>query len=517
MNKRHEELVNAYCSGNITEVEFQEFEEVLRQDPEARKLFLEYRSLDSALRNQADIAVGYQVHQTDLKPEKTVQKTSLFFKVAAVAAILAIAFTGLIILNNEKPVAIAEEKPQQDDGMAVLMSNLNAVWEGKLFQDGDSLPAGKMSLKSGVAEIEFYSGSLIVLEGPAELEVKSVNDAVLHNGQLTAYVPSQAKGFSVKTPEGKIVDLGTSFGVRVNNGVTSVHVFEGEVEVENKVGEKKVLTKETACLIQDALIKDIEFKKDAFTSSGELNERIQVQRKQSFARWQENVIEAKDDKRLIARYNFTKFPETSRLLQNISTDTYEGLNGAIVGARWSQGRWTGKDALDFKRPGDCVRISVPGKFKSVTLMAWIRLDGLDNAFNSLILSNGWRREGALHWQIGKDRFMELAVWNGKSNPNSRARFIVKPSDFGRWMHVAVIYDGNRGVVSHYRNGTLLNEIRLKHVVPIDIAEAQIGNWHPPYESSHEVRNLNGRMDDFSIYGTVLSHSEIQEIYKNSKP
>ncbi len=52
----------------------------------------------------------------------------------------------------------------------------------------------------------------------------------LLKGTLTARVPDRARGFTVLTPHNKVVDLGTEFGLSVDDqGAATVRVFTGEV------------------------------------------------------------------------------------------------------------------------------------------------------------------------------------------------------------------------------------------------------------------------------------------------
>ena len=59
----------------------------------------------------------------------------------------------------------------------------------------------------------------------------------LKSGRLTAEVPPAASGFTVNTPRLNAVDIGTRFGVNVEeNGDSELHVMEGEVEVSRTSG-----------------------------------------------------------------------------------------------------------------------------------------------------------------------------------------------------------------------------------------------------------------------------------------
>ncbi len=120
-----------------------------------------------------------------------------------------------------------------------------------------AVPLGrKYILSSGLLEITYDSGAKVILEGPCTYEVESTAGGYLALGKLTAKVVSgqwpvasakpQAANqkspssfilhpsslFSIRTPTAVVTDLGTEFGVEVDEaGVTESHVFQGKVEV----------------------------------------------------------------------------------------------------------------------------------------------------------------------------------------------------------------------------------------------------------------------------------------------
>ena len=99
---------------------------------------------------------------------------------------------------------------------------------------GSELSVGQqLDLVRGLAEITFRSGARIVLNGPAHFVVGSKLGGALQIGKLTARVPHDAHGFTVNTPAGKVVDLGTEFGVAVAGDHTmEVEVFVGEIAID---------------------------------------------------------------------------------------------------------------------------------------------------------------------------------------------------------------------------------------------------------------------------------------------
>ncbi|MEM9351706.1 MAG: hypothetical protein AAGA92_01720 [Planctomycetota bacterium] len=87
-----------------------------------------------------------------------------------------------------------------------------------------------LELAEGELELTYDSGVRLRLIGPVEYLVRPAGGE-LRNGGLVAFVPEAGHGFTVETPNGKVVDLGTEFGVLVDDfGVSEVSVFSGKVE-----------------------------------------------------------------------------------------------------------------------------------------------------------------------------------------------------------------------------------------------------------------------------------------------
>ena len=73
------------------------------------------------------------------------------------------------------------------------------------------------ALASGLMEITYDTGAKVILQGPVTYEVESNNGGFMSIGKLTGkVVTANAKGFSVRTPTATVTDLGTEFGVEVN-------------------------------------------------------------------------------------------------------------------------------------------------------------------------------------------------------------------------------------------------------------------------------------------------------------
>jgi hypothetical protein len=72
---------------------------------------------------------------------------------------------------------------------------------------------------------------MLTLQGPADLELDSIDRVFCHRGRLRVRVPDGAEGFIVAAPRSSVVDLGTEFALNVEeDGKARVMVFEGEAE-----------------------------------------------------------------------------------------------------------------------------------------------------------------------------------------------------------------------------------------------------------------------------------------------
>lgn len=92
-------------------------------------------------------------------------------------------------------------------------------------------PGARLVADRGLFELKFETGADVVVEAPADLEIEGPGRVYLHTGRAVATVPKQARGFTLDSPRGPLVDLGTEFGVAVGaNGTTEVHVLDGIVE-----------------------------------------------------------------------------------------------------------------------------------------------------------------------------------------------------------------------------------------------------------------------------------------------
>ena len=94
---------------------------------------------------------------------------------------------------------------------------------------------------------------------------------------------------------------------------------------------------------------------------------------------------------------------------------------------------------------------------------------------------------------------------------------------GKWTRIATVYDVDNEQVTHYINGKAISNEKVPNgflVEKVKIGAASIGNWSEPKNHSNPrfaVRNLNGSLDEFTIYSAALGAEEIAKLYKVGKP
>ena len=155
---------------------------------------------------------------------------------------------------------------------------------------------------------------------------------------------------------------------------------------------------------------------------------------------------------------------------------------------------------------------------------WAKIDSLDRQYNALFLTDNYEI-GEPHWQLTDkgQLFFSVGLGQGKGFHHVFLSPLVwDHSDSEKWLHLVTTYDVATRTCVHYLNGKEISRDQADQeqgVDAINIGSAQIGNWGLPTRREPEfaVRNLNGRLDEFTIFSTVLTPDEIQSLYQSGKP
>lgn len=520
--EQHRKWIEDYCNETMSLTELAEFERALEESAKLRAELRRYLALDAHLQQGAEGIIEIQEAWNEPPQSKRPVLPATWYWAAAAALVFGIGLGSFLDRGNSQ----RELPGLQDDGVAYLQRSIDAVWAEDLeMESGAVFSPGTLKLSDGLAQIEFYSGARLIVEGPAELELISANSTICRSGKLRAFIPPQARGFTVLSPQFELVDLGTEFGVEIGEqGEAKVLVFDGEVELYPPDG-KRAQDQLQRLLGGSGLAWDsagetakIEPEESAFTTFEDFRNRTQTALQRKFENWQTWSEAAKKDPRMVAYYDFED--AHSQLLDR----SQSGYHGVVIGSELSKGRWGIKDALEFKRPGDRVRIDVPGQFDALTLSAWIRMDALTGRLQSLLLTDSYEI-GRVHWQLSAEGMLRLGIRLPSRNDDLMASgygspVLFSPRRIGTWNMVSTTYDREAGEVCHFLNGREVSREKIVFDQPLAIGDAEIGNWGLPFrprKSSKDVRNFVGRIDEMAIWQAALGSAEIREIYLKSRP
>ena len=525
-SREFDEAVAAVCHGAASDEQMRGLNQLLRNDCAARDEYILRLELHARLASEPDLfapgnesPIASPENILPLHAARRPRRATWGFALAAGLALLA---TGWWALQASRP---NRRTGATSKAVAMLDRAVDAQWNqrGDAPRLGAPLEPGWLRLKSGLAQIVFYSGARVVIEGPTEFQIISPSEASCRSGKLTAEVPPQARGFRVSTPQMNVTDLGTAFGLEVKDRRTELHVFRGSVAFQPTAGAKQNLNEGAGVVMESSRTppKRITADPKAFASLFDLQFKSSAAEVLRHEQWRAGSSRLDADPTLLVHFDFEQTDLADWRLPNTSKRKNAASDAAIIGCQWVEGRWPDKHALEFRGVSDRVRLSVPGEFEALTITAWVRVQGLDRQFNSLFMSDGFEA-GTAHWLIRKDGVLGLtAIGAGSGNYQICASPPVLALDqFGIWLHLAVVLDGNEKRVVQYVNGLPVSEKPLKINPPFRVGAAELGNWNAsgfPDNDPSLIRNFSGAMDEFCLFSRALNASEIRALHSAGKP
>src|SRR5262245_10456179 len=202
---------------------------------------------------------------------------------------------------------------------------------------------------------------------------------------------------------------------------------------------------------------------------------------------------------LVAAFSFDEGSGTT--LQDTSGNS---LNGTIVGASWTAGRYGG--ALSFDGISNYVDLGNPAALQltgSMTVEAWIKAAG-DPADDGQIVA----KSDATGWQFktspdtGPHTFgFAISATTGTHTQ----RYTTTVRSLNTWYHFAGVYDAAARTLSTYVNGVLDNGTLMGTIPALQVDRAvnvNIGRRTGGYY-------FNGLIDEIRIYNRALTQAQIQ--------
>lgn len=512
------ELADLYCVDSLDDEQIAQLQEILREDPAACAAFGNYLQMHTNLEERLlseNVVLPSRDSSVDGGESRFGRSLQIFLRtfsrptplsLTIAALVIGLLVTAMAFMLPPFYRAIArptgEHQPDVHRTIARLTGTSDAEWgEGQVATHrGAFLRSGhRVELTEGLARIEYGSGAIVILQGPASYVVgdalppKQSNSrrwgslGQLHAGALTARFDGPPDGLGIETKWGVVLHVGTEFGLMVGpESDTEVKVFDGAVELRAN-SDASLMTRLTEG--QSARVSD----------DGEVMIAIESP--------QRKFIRAEDFARLDQRAEqgvlLWQFDDPNQLGQDL-----HGLWPAlrVVGnARYVPGgRHGGALALDGE--GDMLEATggagrLPVGNSPYTIAAWIKPSrtgacgivgwgdyGNPGRVNALRINDS---NGFVHYWWANDLIVnDWTVTDAGVDLDS-----------GEWAHVAVTWD--RRVRRFYLNGRMIaqDEPAAPNVAGEQFA---IGRTAPATKEF-----FGGLIDDVALFRVALDNAEIE--------
>jgi hypothetical protein len=422
--------------------------------------------------------------------------------------------------------------------VATLTATIDARWDGPAPKAGAALSETEFKLTAGFIKLDFEHGVKVVIEGPARFTPRPGGRLSLEEGKLTAQVPPEGKGFTVRTKTANVIDLGTEFGVLARaTGGDDVLVFKGEVSLApaSKTSDRgaQVATVDPVTLGKGSArrvgiaggMDVIVAQADEFVRPQEFERWVKARNAGAVPaqeRWLAYSERLRRDSSLMLYYSFEDNPAAGGPLQNLSTTAAGRWNLQSTGdtsAGKAQGRWAGKGALAFD-PALRQRVLLPDYPAAIenelTVSAWVYAR---NRSRFATVAKNWsdKKHGQFYLGLWKD-LGGLAAQAQQADGSDSLASENQPFPLNCWTHVACVVDGTS--LRLYRDGRQVAVAPCRGLVTRpDFASMGIG-YKPADDGVTPSRDRSGYWDGFideiAVLHRAMSADEIRDMYASGK-
>ncbi|PAW88845.1 MAG: hypothetical protein B9S33_04235 [Pedosphaera sp. Tous-C6FEB] len=475
------------------------------------------------------------------KPQRTLNP---WWVVAGLAVVVVGGFLVLQKVNRGKspPVTPISKgaTPLSAPAIAVLSHVVEVAWaDGEPERiEGAEMAAGWLRLALGTVQVDLFSGARLFVEGPAQLELRSPNEAYLLSGKVACELNDSARGFRLLTPGLTVVNQGNSFGVKVSeNGEQEVHALDGKVSI-GRTGESgtSVILAKQARRLDEGGFAETPFRPEDFPAFERVREREQAEAARLLVAWRAAADALNTDPAIRVHFNFEEQSALDAALRNRVQGEGMGSDGQIIGARWAPGRWPGKGALEFRGRGQRVLLRVPGTHTSLTVLAWVRVDALSQPVAALLATDEPQREEAnggqlppvdaraVRWELKANGQLGFKLLGGPGTGQPAgdvllAPALLTPERLGQWLCLATVLDGEAGVLTQFINGLPVARHKVAPGRTLSLSHLSLGNVTPTAEEARQGVNYGffGAVDELLVAARPFSAAELRRYYEVGRP
>lgn len=502
--RRPRNLVQQALDESISIKDHAELEALLQNDPSLRTYYLQEAGIHASLYRWASRTNAQHADTThDRKiialPSASPQKQ--FFVPAAVALILISLIAGALYYTNASTADPSIVELEKAPNTQLFIDNSHT----KTPEMQQLTTGSQLKLTRGSIELNFTSGVRSIVTAPAQLTISGKEEVLLQNGRSWFHVPENAIGFTVKTSELNVVDLGTDFAVLAYNGKgDEVHVSKGKVSADSLLHPHlpHLLTNEQAMAVtKNGKLKEIPFR--PIQSS--------LPTTKEYLHWNFDSVE---NSQFLVKGNSPRMEDADIIALESTT---EGKFGSAVDLA-ATAQPTHLDGFDLSKP--------------TTFSFWFKADQANTQRNAQLFS----------WAIpqSQSRF-ERAAFHLAPNGENELQLRISCSGFqqtstnlndNKWHHIAVVFHGTHNGeylpdIDVYIDGKR-DEFSIQHPDTeyffTDIPGRHTFTSHPftigiPEEEQHNYLGpptQTAQLDELYIIHEPLSHDAILTLMKENQ-
>lgn len=515
-------LLSKVTEGGLSPSEGAKLAEFIQRDQSFRDLYLAYCQMHAMLRDEHGLLASWgvpdEIPPAERPGPRMATRSRLVVWALAVAVSISLVAVGHYIVSDA--VVSDSDGPQvppyRGHEVALLKNQVGLRFaygaDGEpRMAEGSPMPRGRYELQSGVVEIAFPAGAVLTIEAPAVFELVSEEHVALENGKLSAHVPQEARGFTIDTPGGLVVDLGTEFAIEARREQESeVHVFSGEVQI--KLRGSKVATADPLHLIAGEAAK-IDFL-TGVPAGIDLDEQRFLRRLNV-----EPTAYAQHVLKLNPAVYYPMEPiDDGVTLVDASASGADAIVylGRARGPVWSAGKVGA--AFELGGPSQQTYASAARypqtRGDELSVVAWVRADARPRWATIAKNWAGARDRGQFHFGL----YFDSGELEAHIQDSSGEEIFVKdkqPLPLNDWHHVAFVADGKN--LRLYRNGKQV-DVAAYHRLYRNPQLRALGigtklNLRGDAPEDEDYSMWDGRLDELAIFNYALAPDDVRELYR----
>ncbi len=209
---------------------------LIKRSPAAQRAYLQYFEISAMLAAESATHAeqGNLPKLVPLHPFSGQAKRALL----AAAAVLVFAAVVAVIIK----AAVPSEREYAVTAAADTRWTVSGKAQESYGQAASVREGSTVRVESGTLKLRLDTGAMMVLQGPAQVSFPELTRPVVRSGWFWLDTGSSGEKFEIATPDLRIRNLGTRFGVRVPmEGSAEVHLIKGKLEVCSEATPEEIL------------------------------------------------------------------------------------------------------------------------------------------------------------------------------------------------------------------------------------------------------------------------------------